>query len=83
MAETSTLKYSALRDAKKVKAAILECIAEGEIAEAKAILRSHMELTNKVALAKRAGMSRKTLYNVIDPESDPRLSSVSQILNAL
>jgi DNA-binding phage protein len=40
---------------------------------------------NKMALAKKAGIGRRTLYDLIDPkkEFNPELSTVSALIQAL
>lgn len=38
---------------------------------------------SKEALAEKAGLSRKSLYNLLEGRSDPRLSSVEALAHAL
>ncbi len=46
---------------------------------------SHLMTVNKVAAAKKAGIGRRTLYDLIDLKKDfnPDLSTISAVIRAL
>jgi len=48
-------------------------------------LFAHLMTVYKVALVKKAGIGRRTLYDLIDPkkEFNPELSAVSALIQAL
>ena len=49
------------------------------------VLMAHLTTVNKVLLAKRAGIGRRTLYDLIDPDKEfnPELSTISAVIRAL
>ncbi len=78
-------KSDELKDSELVTEALLECIRTGDLESFREVLTAHIMTTNKVALAKKAGVGRRTLYDLIDPNKDfnPELSTVSAIIKAL
>lgn len=46
---------------------------------------AHLMTVNKMELAKKAGIGRRTLYDLIDPkkEFNPELSTISALMQAL
>lgn len=64
---------------------LLECIKTGDIETFREVLMAHLMTVNKVKLAQKAGIGRRTLYDLIDPnkEFNPELSTVSAIIQAL
>ena len=64
---------------------LLECIRVGDMDSFKGVLFSHLMTVNKAKLAKKAGIGRRTLYDLIDPkkEFNPELSTVTAIFRAL
>ena len=74
-----------LKDAKIVQEALLECIKNGDLASFREVLIAHLMTANKVQIAKKAGIGRRTLYDLIDPkkEFNPELSTVSAVIRAL
>ena len=78
-------KSSTLKDRELVVDVLLECIRTGDIDSFRELLAAHLMTVNKVELAKRAGIGRRTLYDLIDPKKDfnPELSTVSALIQAL
>lgn len=74
-----------LRDSKVVSATLLECIRTGELDAFRDVLTAHILTTNKMRLAKKAGIGRRTLYDMMDPKKkfNPELSTVSAMIRAL
>lgn len=64
---------------------LLECIKTGDLETFREVLCAHLMTVNKMALAKKAGIGRRTLYDLIDPkkEFNPELSTVSALIQAL
>jgi len=74
-----------LKDAKLVSETLLECIRSGDLESFREVLTAHLMTVNKVGIAKKAGIGRRTLYDLIDPkkEFNPELSTVSAVIRAL
>lgn len=64
---------------------MLECIKSGDVDSFRDVLVAHLMTVNKVAIAKKAGIGRRTLYDLIDPkkEFNPELSTISAVIRAL
>lgn len=74
-----------LKNATLVTETLLECIKTGDLDSFREVLMSHLMTVNKVEIAKKAGIGRRTLYDLIDPrkEFNPELSTVSAVIRAL
>lgn len=74
-----------LHDPKLVSEALLDCIKSGDLDSFREVLMSHLMTANKAAIAKKAGIGRRTLYDLIDPkkEFNPELSTISAVIRAL
>ena len=57
----------------------------GDLDSFRELLAAHLMTVNKVDLAKKAGIGRRTIYDLIDPnkEFNPELSTVSALIRAL
>lgn len=64
---------------------LLECIKTGDIGAFRDVLVSHLMTANKSAIAKKAGIGRRTLYDLLDPkkEFNPELSTISAVIRAI
>lgn len=78
-------KSKILKDSEVVADTLLECIKTGDLESFREVLFAHLMTVNKVALAKKAGIGRRTLYDLIDPkkEFNPEISTVSALIQAL
>ncbi|MBY0471772.1 hypothetical protein K2X30_11450 [bacterium] len=78
-------KSKELKDAKLVIETLLDCIKTGDLESFREVLVAHLMTVNKMSLASRAGIGRRTLYDLIDPkkEFNPELSTVSAVIKAL
>ncbi len=76
---------SELKNSKLVSETLLECVRTGDLDSFRDVLATHIMSSNKVHLAKRSGLGRQTLYDLIDPKRnfDPALSTVSAIVRGL
>ena len=74
-----------LRDPELVAETLLGCIKSGELDSFRDVLVAHLATVNKLAIAKKAGIARRTLYDLLDPAKkfNPELSTVSAVIRAL
>lgn len=74
-----------LKNAKLVIETLLECIRSGDLPSFRDVLVAHLMTVNKMSLAVKAGIGRRTLYDLIDPKKkfNPELSTVSAVIHAL
>ena len=72
-------KSSEIKDVHLVVETLLDCIKTGDIESFREVLTAHLMTVNK------AGIGRRTLYDLIDPkkEFNPELSTISALINAL
>lgn len=66
-----------------VAQALWECLVENDIKAFKEILRTHLEVTNKDELAKKAGIPRRTLFRMLSPDGNPTLENLGKIIHQL
>lgn len=78
-------KSRELKDAALVIDTLLDCIRIGDVETFREVLTAHLMTANKVMLAKKAGVGRRTLYDLMDPnkEFNPELSTISAVLKAM
>lgn len=78
-------KSPELKDVDLVVDTLLDCIKTGDIESFREVLTAHLMTVNKAGIAKKAGIGRRTLYDLIDPkkEFNPELSTISALINAL
>ncbi len=72
-----------LKDKKFISEALWECLVENDIETFKEILNMHLELVNKEAFAKNAGISKRTLFRMLSPEGNPTLDNLGKIIHQL
>jgi DNA-binding phage protein len=74
-----------LKDARLVSEALLDCIKSGDTESFREVLVSFLMTANKAKIAKKAGIGRRTLYDLIDPKKafNPELSTVAAVIRAL
>ncbi len=72
-----------LRKPEVIAHALWECLVDNDIDAFKEILRSHLEVTNKDKLAKKAGIPRRTLFRMLSPEGNPTLENLGKIIHQL
>ncbi|MBC7711861.1 MAG: hypothetical protein H7177_00880 [Rhizobacter sp.] len=74
-----------LKNSSTVAEVLLDCIRSGDLETFRDVLYTHLMTVNKVALAKKAGIGRRTLYDLIDPKKDfnPELSTISALIQAM
>ena len=74
-----------LKNSKLVIETLLECIRSGDLFSFRDVLIAHLMTANKMKLASKAGIGRRTLYDLLDPKKkfNPELSTVSAVIHAL
>lgn len=78
-------KSPELKDPKVVVETLLDCIRSGDLDSFREVLAAHLMTANKLKIAKKAGIGRRTLYDLIDPHKrfNPELSTISAVIKAL
>lgn len=66
-----------------VAKALWDCLVANDTEGFKDILRAHLELTNKESIAKKTGISRRTLFRMLSPEGNPTLDNLGKIIHEL
>jgi DNA-binding phage protein len=74
-----------LKNPKLVQETLLECIKNGDLDSFREVLIAYLVTANKTNLAKKAGIGRQTLYDLIDLKKkfNPELSTVSAVIHAI
>ena len=74
-----------LKDSALVGEILLESLRTGDLNSFRMVLASHIVSANKMQLAKKAGMSRRALYDMMDMKQkfNPELSTLSSVIRAL
>jgi DNA-binding phage protein len=74
-----------LKNSELVAETLLDCIKSGDLDSFRDVLVAHLATVNKLAVAKRAGIARRTLYDLRDPKKkfNPELSTVSAVIRVL
>lgn len=85
MTEHEPFTSRELKDANLVVETLLDCIRQGDIESFREVLAAHLMTTNKAAIAKKAGLGRRTIYDMIDPDRkfNRELTTISALLKAL
>ena len=74
-----------LKSAELVIETLLDCIRSGDIDTFREVLTAHLMTVNKAGFAKKSGIGRRTLYDLMDPkkEFNPELSTISAVIRSL
>ncbi|MEO5971012.1 MAG: hypothetical protein ABIQ95_13870 [Bdellovibrionia bacterium] len=81
----AVFKNAEPKSSKLVRETLLECIRIGDVDSFREALASHIVNSNKLRLAKKTGLGRQTLYDLLDPKRtfNPALSTVAAIFRRL
>jgi len=63
-------KSDILKDSNVVTEALLDCIRTNDLESFRELLAAHLLTVNKMELAKKAGIGRRTLYDLIDTKKE-------------
>lgn len=73
-----------LRDKKLIVEVLLDAILQNDLDTFRDVLIAHLRSISKTDLAKKTGLGRRTLYDLIENKNfDPRLSTISSLLSKL
>lgn len=72
-----------MSDTKKIKRALADCIFSDDMETFKEILRAHLDTVNISQFAEETGMARKTIYRILEPESNPTFKNITKLLSAI
>lgn len=74
-----------LKNPRLVIEVLLDCIREGDPDTFREVLIAHLLTANKTQIAKKAGLGRRTLYDLMDPkkEFNPEFSTISAMIKAI
>jgi DNA-binding phage protein len=74
-----------LKNAELVIETLFDCIRSGDIESFREVLTAHLMTVNKAGFAKKTGIGRRTLYDLMDPNKDfnPELSTISAVIRSL
>jgi len=61
---------------------LIECLKENDPDSFKEALEAYLLVHNKSKIARMAGISRDTLYEIVSPCGNPTLSMLAKIINA-
>lgn len=62
---------------------LVKSLMEGDAEAFKEVLRAFLEANNKSRVAKKMGVSRKTLYNLVSEDGNPTLNNITKLLKAV
>jgi probable addiction module antidote protein len=72
-----------MRNKKKVAKALLECIADNDLEAFREILEGHIMAMNITNFSKEVGVPRRTIYNILESDSNPTLKNVAKIISKI
>ena len=72
-----------LSDHDSVMQALMECLKHGDADGFKEILSAYLEVVNKAAFAKRAGIPERTLFRMLTPDGNPTLENLARVFSVL
>lgn len=85
-AGSSAYDYSAaseLANRKFISEAIADALIDGDADAVREILLSHLEQVHKDNFYKDAGISRRALFKLMEPNANPTLESLAKVCKAL
>ncbi len=73
-----------LRDKKLIVAVLIEALLQNDLDTFRDVLIAHLRSLSKTELAKKTGLGRRTIYDLIENKKfDPRLSTLSSLLSKI
>jgi len=72
-----------LKNKERIAKALVECIIDYDMESFKIILSAHLRVTNKDELAKKTGISKRTLFRMVSEEGNPTLENASKVIHEL
>ena len=72
-----------LKNRKFIAEAITDALMDGDADAVREILTTHLELVHKDKFYKAAGVSRRALFKLMEPDANPTLESLVKVCKAL
>lgn len=72
-----------LKNKTLIAEALWQTLVENDVEGFKEILKAHLENLNKDELAKETGLSRRTIFRMLEPDGNPTLKNISTIINKI
>lgn len=72
-----------LSDHESVSLALMDCLKQGDSDSFKEILSAYLEVVNKAAFAKKAGIPERTLFRMLTPGGNPTLENLARVFSVL
>ncbi len=72
-----------LKSKTRVRKILSECLFSNDMDTFREVLKAHLEVRNISNFSKETGFPRKTLYRILEPDSNPTLKNITKLLNNL
>jgi probable addiction module antidote protein len=72
-----------LKDTKLIREALIQAFFEGDVDGFKEILAAHLRAISKDDISKQTGVSRATVFRMLDSGSNPSFENVAKVVSAL
>ncbi len=72
-----------LKDSKLVREALIQAFFEGDTDGFKEVLAAHLRAVNKDDISKQTGVSRATVFRMLDSGSNPSFENVAKVVSTL
>lgn len=72
-----------LKDAKRIQAVLLECIVDNDLDAFREILQGHINAVNAQEFCEEAGIARRTLYKMLEPDSNPTFKNLAKVIGQI
>ena len=74
---------ASLKDSKLVREALIQAFFEGDVDGFKEILAAHLRAISKDDISKKTGVSRATVFRMLDSGSNPSFENVAKVVSTL
>lgn len=72
-----------LKDRALIRKALVEAFFEGDVEGFKEILAAHLRALSKDEISKNTGVSRATVFRMLDRKSNPSFENVAKVVSTL
>lgn len=72
-----------LKDKERIRKILANCIFTDDMETFREVLKAHLEVRNISNFSKKTGFPRKTIYRILEPDSNPTLKNITKLLNNL
>lgn len=74
---------ASLKDTALIRKALVEAFFEGDVEGFKEILAAHLRAISKDEISKHTGVSRATVFRMLDRKSNPSFENVAKVVSTL